>query len=105
MAWTEGWADPHTVQISETTWELRSSSNHYLGRIELRGTSYWALPPTGVSFVGDSLDGTARSLFDHTVHGKKRKPRALPSVGDPYWDDSPTSKHRWETPEHGGPVT
>ena len=89
MAWAEGWADPHIVQISETTWELRSASNHCLGRIELRGTKYWALPSTGVSFLSDSLDGTARNLFDQVVRGKERKPRALPPVGDQYWDDGP----------------
>lgn len=95
-AWAEGWADPHIVQITDTTWELRSASDYCLGIIELREGQYWALSPRGgASYLTNSLEATARSLFDLVVRGAARKPRALPPVGDPYWDDAPKSTSRY----------
>lgn len=78
MTWVEGWSDPHVVQTGDTTWELRSSSDYCLGRIELRDGKYWAISPRGgASYLTNSLDATARSLFDLVVRGTERKPRGV----------------------------
>jgi hypothetical protein len=95
MVWVDGWSDPHVVRTSDNTWELRSSSGYCLGVIERRDGGYWGIQSGRSKFFAESLDSAAHSLFDQMVRGKERKARALPPVGDPYWDDAPKSTSRY----------
>lgn len=77
------WSPPHTVQVSDDVWEIRSPSNYLLGRVSRRGELFHPEIPGDPHIVSPDLEAAAGVLFQWVKDRKSPKrppPRPLPPI-------------------------